>query len=235
MDLSDALRLLPIIAIFIALITLVGNAKRKPKLSIFVEPNPPGSQKNDYNRSEANWLHVIVKNESLAESTRVFDRILATFGDRSNATECSAEITFFNEDFSRRFKQPMKGRWSHTVSGNITLSNGQLPKGLPEKVIIPPGTLPDPICLDIAVRNKDKDECYGWNDVGRAHPYCDNFEFINPDWTLAKGRYIVKVQVYPGGQKPQYFRLCNDGDYDSFHLEEIKDKKERAQIEKKCL
>jgi hypothetical protein len=41
--------------------------------------------------------------------------------------------------------------------------------------------------------------------------------------------------VYPGGQKPQYFRLCNDGDYYSFHLEEINDKKQRAEIEKKCL
>jgi hypothetical protein len=113
------------------------------------------------------------------------------------------------------------------------LTNGQLPNDLPETVVIPPGTLRRPTRLDIAVRNKGRDECYGWNDFGRAYP---NHDFTNPDWILGNGTYIVRVEVHTGGQKPvEYFRLCNDGNYDSFHLEEIKDKKERAEIEKKCL
>jgi hypothetical protein len=154
-----------IVGLLVAVIGLFGfvlAAKKKPKLSISVEPNAPGSQKNNYGRSECNWLHVIVKNESLTDSTCLFDRkIVSRFGDRDNATECSAWITFYDEKFSPIFEHPMEGRWSDTESSNIDLSNGQLPKGLPEKVIIPPGTLPKPTRLDIAVRNKDKDECYG--------------------------------------------------------------------------
>jgi hypothetical protein len=79
--------------------------------------------------------------------------------------------------------------------------------------------------LDIAVRLDDEDECYGWNN----ETYSGDNPWRNPQWRLARGRYLIKVTVVSSGQTcEEVFSLINDVDRGDFRLERATPAQKRA-------
>lgn len=203
------------------------DRQKRPKLSMTVEVGKPGGleEDNPYKRPPSTWLHVHVQNQSL-------DGLASLFYDREPAFGCRAWITFYRyHDHSCVFEHEMDARWSDTAVPEIPAFYKNikvLPKGLQEAIDIQPG---DPVenspRLDIAMRIKGDDECYGWNNAGYLYD-----DYRNPNWRLEKGRYIARVRIKTGGREfRDLFMVCNDGDYNSFKLEPV-GKKEKENLMK---
>jgi hypothetical protein len=70
--------------------------------------------------------------------------------------------------------------------------------------------------LDITNQPDNDDECYGWNN----ETYFSTPRWRNPNWSLPRGRYLVRVIVSSSGQEfINYFHLMNDVPRRDFRLE----------------
>ena len=139
------------------------------------------------------------------------------------AVACRARIEFYNAaDGHNVFGRPMVGRWANSPAPEPTIS--QMPGGAIVAIldvdkfnresrldIYPAETEP----LDVAVRFKGDQKCYGWNNKSTLHP-----KGRVPQWELSSGVFIAKVTVTVSG-KPhvRYFRIHNEGPHEAFRLE----------------
>ena len=67
--------------------------------------------------------------------------------------------------------------------------------------------------FDVAVRFRNEDDCYGWNNESYIH------NWRAPDWRLPPGRYLIRVVITTAGQTCEgLFRLINDVPLGDFRL-----------------
>lgn len=213
-DVSILLGLIGIVAtILLGLFPVWLDRQKSPKLSMEVGEPEKLKEDNPYKHPPCTWLHVRVKNLSLGG-------LASKLINREPALDCHAWVTFYQRhDLSCPFDHAMKARWSDTavpVIDDFYKKIETLPKGLQETVDIQPGKCER---LDIAIRTKGDEQCYGWNNEG--YLYDDN-KYTNPKWQLQKVLYIATVRVETGGRKfEDIFMVCNEGEYDFFELKSI--------------
>ena len=140
---------------------------------------------------------------------------------RASAVRCRGEISFHHLDGQSVFNSPMLARWAGSrepiervsdQNANVQLRPGQFTFVYrPEwQIDIFPG---ENEMLDVAVRFKDEEDCYGWSNDSYLH----NWRI--PSRKLAKGRYLVRVKVTSAGQSwEELLRPINDVSIQDFRL-----------------
>lgn len=200
------------------LIALAIERQRLPKLSLSV-----GSihelEEDVLGRPETKWLRVEVKNEQMP-------RLLRLFYDRETASTCRGRVAFYHSTGEPAFAESMMGRWSSNPQPqNRTFTSigedGELTAFVGREVLppeIPINIGPDRAeFLDIAVKFRGEEPCYGWNNESYYR------DWKNEDWKLASRRYLVKVIVKTSTQDfTADFRLVNEN-YDDFRLVPLTD------------
>jgi hypothetical protein len=192
---------------------------RRPKLALSIEA-PPCDVPYAQNRPANNARHLRLKlrNEALPRGLR--------WMQRAAALQCRGEITFHHLDGQNIFGRQMPVRWAnspqpiasqivdtHGVTQYVILDFTRMASAA--RMDVYPG---DEEIVDVAVRFDDETDCYGWNDEAYIH------QWRNPDWKLARDRYLVKVVITSSGDKCiGCFRLINDVDKRTdFRLEPAK-------------
>lgn len=180
---------------------------RRPDLRLSIEEPPCDVPYHDgaHPARDARYLRLILRNDPLPRFAR--------WMQRGAALQCRGEITFHHLDGQNIFGRAMVVRWSNSPQpiASQVLDNG----GVVQFHIIDfarPASesridvYPDEVqLLDVAIRCDNESECYGWNNDAYFH------RWRNPDWTLLRGRYLVKVVITSSGQKcTGVFRLVND-------------------------
>jgi len=149
---------------------------------------------------------------------------------RSPAIRCRGTITVYNKDGHNFFGRVLIGRWANT------------PQPEPDRILMPDGT--ELHKLDIAWYNREArrdiypgegenepfdiaarfgDDCYIWNNEAYI-------EGNNP-LQLKAEVYFVKVIINVSGRDfPFFFRLHNDGQLDSFRLEDASKKEKKLML-----
>jgi hypothetical protein len=148
---------------------------------------------------------------------------------RSPAQQCRAEISFLRIDGTPFFDKPMTGRWTdspepkvvsvQTQNGIVAVLNN--PQELKAAVDIYPD---DAELLDVAVRVDHELEAYGWNSETYFHQ-----TWRNPDRQFNRGLYIAEITIASSGRKRRaWFRLENDGPFNTFRLGELTEAQQQA-------
>ena len=69
--------------------------------------------------------------------------------------------------------------------------------------------------IDVAVKFDEDEDCFGWT----SENYLPDKDWRNPEWKLAKGRYLAKVIVHSSGETASaVFQLDNTTARNNFHL-----------------
>jgi hypothetical protein len=180
---------------------------RTPRLRLTIES--PTLDLSD-RRNLRVWLH---------NDAPFFARLI----QRSAALQCQGEITFHDpNDGHDIFNRAMVVRWVNSpepIASQILDLNGQVKyvvndfarAAAESRMDIYPG---DGRLLDVAVRYKSEERCYGWNNDSYF------YKWRNPNWALGRGRYLVKVVISSSGQKcTDVFCLLNEVEsLDAFRL-----------------
>ena len=143
--------------------------------------------------------------------------------ERNAALQCRGEITFHHLDGQDVFGRRMTIRWANSpqpVPPQITDLKGEIQfliqdfgRSAMDTMDVYPG---EEEVFDVAARFDDEPECFGWNNDSYL------FEWRNPHWRLAPGRYLVEVVITSSGQKCiGEFRLINDVARTDFRLEKV--------------
>jgi hypothetical protein len=199
------------------LVVFLVESQRKPRLTLsIVEPsdqNYPSGRPARIMRS----LLVRVRNEELPKWLR--------WMRRESAQSCSGIVKFmYASDGTALFTEGMPARWASspelipltgTVGSNTPVAIWDPSRlSVISKIDIPAGEQED---LGTVVRCDDEIEAYGFNNESYQ------FNWRNPKWKLAKGRYLVEVTIRSAGQKAcRSFMLNNDLSRDQFRLDPLK-------------
>jgi hypothetical protein len=204
-----------------SVLIIVGiDSQKKPKLRFAVGISHSLPENDPAGRPAAKWIRVEVSNVNRP-------RWLSLLYNREAAVMCEAWITFYHvqpsPDYRCVYNREMAGRWTSSPPPKIQIV--ETPEGpatvrsyVTKSIDIPPG---DGELLDVAVRFRDEEECYGYNNESHGRP--DDWK--NPVWRLEKGTYLVKARVRTGGNDfCGVFRIVNDVQYDDFRIEKVSDK-----------
>ena len=187
--------------------------ERQRRPDLYMSIGKPASIPPDdrLGRQEATWPHILIHNKKIP-------RWIGWVCDREPALNCRAWITFHHLDGHRVFDREMSVRWVETEEPFVQLIEGD--KGKAAKLInvqnsvdIPPR---EATAINVAIRIKGEDECYGWNNESYLH------NWRHPKWRLEKGRYFVKVRAKTSGREyVDAFLLVSDVPYEDFRIDEI--------------
>lgn len=233
-----------VLGAIIAILTTIWVEKlRKPELELRIAP-PKDIEYQDRPATVARFTGLELINKPLPRWAR-------GWMSREAAMQCHGTITFHHLDGQDVFGRVMRIRWA-----DATLSPEPIPiRGfvdgrqitiidptrftLESRIDVHPGE-DERQRLDVAARFDNEDECYGWNNES----YFSDPPWRNPDWKLAKGRYLVRVTVLSTGEKcTSIFRLVNDvaqqdfrigpaSPIDSIHIQEAV-KRDRQSVQKR--
>lgn len=191
---------------------------RRPQLTLVIEhPTCDLTYTQQHPASNARYLRLKLRNAALPSGLR--------WMQRAAALQCRGEITFHHLDGQNIFGRQMPVRWSNSpqpIASQIVDTHGvvqyailDFARAAATRMDVYPG---EEEIVDVAVRLDDELDCYGWNDEAYIH------EWRNPNWKLARGRYLVRVVITSSGQKcVGCFRLINDVDNRTdFRLEPAK-------------
>ncbi len=186
---------------------LVLERNRKPKLSLSLLPAIDHS-----NPTRFRAVAVVLKNAKP-------NRFVRWFTHREGAIGVSAKIRFLCSDGREYFSHAMPGRWANSPQPpEVALANGQVtPYALSQLDYheVLPGVDER---IDVAARFESEEECYGFTNVS----YFPDPWGKHPQWKIAKGRYLVEVQIFhTGGEIVRRFLLRNDVPNSEFKLEEV--------------
>jgi len=124
-----------------------------------------------------------------------------------DAENLYAKIEFYDEH-RQKMLISMSGRWPEVGESHDSLKTQQ--------VKIPPNN--KPFCLDIAMKYKEDDEVYGYDDMSHLLP-----DGRNSQTKLGKGIYFVKVSLACKGLNlPLWFKLDNPGKCQNINFSEVK-------------
>jgi hypothetical protein len=197
---------------------------RKPRLALCIETPPLDVPAN---LPQKRHLRLVLNNKRLIFGLR--------WMQRSAALQCRGTITFHNKDGQDVFGKAMAVRWASSpqpinLGGQIV--DLQQPAqlvyrivnvaGMESRMDVYPG---EQETLDVVVRFKGDQECYGWNNES----YFNNWR--TPDWKLDRGTYLVRVVIASSGSKfVGRFRLMNEAEpLTAFHLTDLP-RRERKKI-----
>ena len=200
-------------AIVAALVAVLIEMLRKPQLVLRIEPSSEMKYDNQRPARIKRAARLLLANRPLPK--------WASWMSRNAAQQCTGHIVFRHLDGQDVFGRTMLIRWT---GADQPLPLTFLFEGK-EAQVIDPGriTLEQRMdvyagteeTLDVACRYDEEEECYGWNNESF---FC---AWRNPQWKLAKGRYLVDVTVLSSGQKCKgLFRLVNDVSRPDFRLED---------------
>ena len=201
-------------AISAAMITIVVENLRKPKLQLSIADPDQKKYYEDQSAKFKRALRLLIENKSLP--------CWAKWMSRSPALQCGGDISFHHLDGQNVFGRSMIIRWPESpepIPFEIRL-------GAQKGVIVDPARLvleqrkdvhPGKYeFIDTACRFDNDEECYGWNNES----YFSDPRWRNPKWKLPKGRYLVRVNVAFSGQSYSgLFRLINDVGIHDFRLD----------------
>lgn len=196
-------------------ITIVIESMRRPKLRISVL--------DPFDFDLLRSLRLSVKNEDLPRCAR--------WMIRAPASQCHGKITFHHRDTGHDvFARQMQTRWASQPepvplimvmpdkSQHPIWDLARMNVGL--NADIAPG---ETEYLDVAVRFRGEDDCYGWNN--ETYSIADKH---NPKWKLGRGQYLVRVTMISSGLIfSEIFRLVNDVDQQDFRLEKATQEEKR--------
>ncbi len=198
-------------------VTIVVESMRRPQLRIsIVDP---------FDFDLLRSLRLNVKNEDLPRYAR--------WMMRAPASQCHGKITFHHRDTGHDvFARQMQTRWASQPEPApliMVMPDGsqrpiwdlsRLNFGLNADIV--PGEVE---VLDVAVRFKNENDCYGWNN--EVYSIADKH---NQEWRLGSGQYLVRVTVISAGLRfSEIFRLVNDIRQQDFRLEKAtKEEKQRV-------
>ena len=202
-------------AIISIVITIWIENLRKPRLDIQLQAHSDGNYEDEERPAKkVRFLHLKLVNKALPG--------FAKWMTRQTAVECHGVISFHHLDGQNVFGRNMPIRWTGSpepVPISVKVGNEHLmifdPSRLTpvSRVDVPAG---EAEAFDVAARFDNEEECYGWCNEN----YFSNPLWRNPDWKLAKDRYLIKVTITSAGQKvAKVFRLINDVAQQDFRLE----------------
>jgi hypothetical protein len=199
-------------------ITIVVESMRRPQLRL--------STLDPFDFELLRSLRLTVKNEDLPRCAR--------WMMRAPASQCHGKITFHHRDTGHDvFARQMQTRWASQPEPTPLIL--AMPDGIQLRIWdfarlsfgvhadIAPA---EAEVLDVAVRFKNEDDCYGWNN--ETYSIADKH---NPKWKLGRGQYLVRVTMVSSGLIfSEIFRLVNDVGQQDFRLEKAtQEEKQRVE------
>ena len=179
------------------------DSQGKPDLQMHVQDDTKGFEEgNPAQREPCKWLRIWVENKA----------------HKGRALACQGTIAFFHyNDHTCVFPKEMEARWSDGPIPDVHdfhKQMKQLPKEFQNTFNIEPTRQAR---LDLVIRMKSDDQCYGWNNDGYLYD-----DYRNPNWRLEPGQYIARVTVGVGSLRfYELFIIHNDVGYELFHHTQV--------------
>jgi hypothetical protein len=214
-------------AFFGALLSILARMaiekQRKPKFEFTIESTPLDRSNAQISVNQSRFLRVSLLN-------RPMPRFFSWFLARSAAYHCTGDIQFhYLDDGAPVVSRAMPVRWAgsdeplseHVLEGGEVRYLFDFAKyNAAFRRDCFPGTAE---LVDVAGRYDDEEDCYGWSNES----YLTAKGVRNPDFKLAKDRYLVKVTIYSSGEKASaVFKLENSSSRENFRLSSASEEEE---------
>ena len=186
-------------AYFGVLIALWYEGHRRPRLMI--EMHDRAISYHPKRRAKVCFLHLAVRNVPRIRCSVFGRQVNLPFLEPDTAFACEGTITFFTGDGKRLHDRNLSIRWVGNPEPLKFELDPQgervwLPEPLLEHISLTTNIAPDKAApLDIAVREDDDPNAYGWNHESYIH------NWKHPDFVIPQGRYIIEARIQSGSQQ----------------------------------
>jgi hypothetical protein len=174
------------------ILVLILERQARPNLKIIIDDKHLIPEDDPAKRQPTTWLRVRVENQPMPG-------IIKWAYIRQPAFDCRATIDFIDPEGKQVFSIP--GRWSGNPRPEII--KFLTPENYLAQAIIgeqhtrnigPSSEIYQGESLDVAIRIKDEENCYAWNNQSYIH------DWKNPNYILHPGIWKIIVKIDTGGQ-----------------------------------
>ncbi len=198
MTLGDVLIEL-ILAFLGAFIALWYEGRRRPRL--VMEIHDRAISYHPKRRTQVCFLHLAVRNVPRTRYSVFGHKVNLPFLEPDTAFACEGTIGFLTSDGKRLHDRDLPIRWVGNPEplkfeidpqGKLVMLREPSLEHISLTTNIPPDRTAR---LDVAVREDNDPNAYGWNHESYIH------NWKHPDFVIPQGRYVIEVRIQSGSQQ----------------------------------